>query len=91
MKPLSAAPAELQLFNTDAGPLKVASASLTEIIRVKLTEDSKSAVVVEESWTHLARALGTTVPVTSGTSLNLKEKVFMGTIGWNSLEVCGDF
>ncbi|PMD41586.1 hypothetical protein L207DRAFT_528198 [Hyaloscypha variabilis F] len=87
MKPLSAGPAELQLFDTDKGPLEVASAPVMEIIRVQLTEDPQSAMAARESWKALVNAIGPALPVTSGTSLNLKDKVLMGTVGWNSLEV----
>jgi hypothetical protein len=88
MKPLSAGPAELQLFDTDKGPLEVASAPVMEIFRVQLTEDPQSAMAARESWKALVNAIGPALPVTSGTSLNLKDKVLMGTVGWNSLEVC---
>ncbi|KAE9373351.1 hypothetical protein N431DRAFT_557480 [Stipitochalara longipes BDJ] len=86
IKPLAAGPAELQLFGTDVGPLEAASAPVMEIIRVKLIDDPKPALVAEQSWAFLVKACGSSLPVTSGTSLNLKDKVFMGTVGWKSLE-----
>jgi hypothetical protein len=76
---------ELQLFDTDVGPLEVVSAPLTEIIRGQLKDDAESAA---DAWTGLVKAMGSAVPVTSGMSLNLKDGVFMGTIGWKSLELC---
>jgi len=85
MKPLAAGPAELQLFDTDVGPLEVASAPLTEVIRVQLKDGAESAA---DAWAVLVKTLSSDVPVTSGTSLNLKDGVFMGTIGWKNLEVC---
>ncbi|KAJ8100813.1 hypothetical protein POJ06DRAFT_253748 [Lipomyces tetrasporus] len=87
IKPLADGPAEIQVFDTDVGLLGVVSAPLTEIIRIQLKDDAESAVVTKDAWTVLVKAQGSAVPVTSGTSLNLKDGVFMGTIGWKSLEV----
>lgn len=64
------------------------SEPLTEIIRIQLQDDAESAAVTKDAWTGLIKAMGGAVPVTSGMSLNLKERVFMGTMGWKSLEVC---
>ncbi|KAK9244290.1 hypothetical protein V1506DRAFT_515425 [Lipomyces tetrasporus] len=71
----------------NSGPLEVVSAPLTEIIRIQLKADAESAVGAKDAWTVLVKAMGCAVPVISGTSLNLKDGVFMGTIGWKSLEV----
>ncbi|KAF4633876.1 hypothetical protein G7Y89_g4245 [Cudoniella acicularis] len=87
VKPLAVGPAEIQIFKTDVGPLEVVSTPLTEIIRIQLKDDAKSAAVTKDAWTVLVKAMGSAVPVAGGTSLNLKNGVFMGTIGWKSLEV----
>jgi hypothetical protein len=68
--------------------LKVAAAAITEVIRIQLKDGKAAATVVRDAWRVLVNAMGSAVPVTNGTSLNLKDLVFMGTIGWESLEVC---
>lgn len=90
VKPLAAGPADLQMFDTDVGPLGVVSEPLTEIIRIQLKDDAESVAVTKDAWTALVKAIGGAVPVAYGPSLNLKDKVFMGTIGWKSFEVCID-
>ena len=64
------------------------SAPLTEIVRIQLKDDAESAAVTKDAWTVLVKAMGGVVPVTSGMSLNLKDGVFMGAVGWKSVEVC---
>lgn len=87
-KPLLAGAPELQLFDTHVGPLDVVSAPLTEIIRIQLKDEAESAAMAKDAWSVLVKSMGNAVPVTCGISLNLKEGVFMGAIGWKSFEVC---
>jgi hypothetical protein len=89
IKPLAAGPAELQLFDTDLGPSQVMSAPLAEIFRLQLKDDENSIAVAKNAWKELVNTISSCVPVICGTSLNLQERVFIGAIGWKSLEVCG--
>lgn len=88
MKPLAAGPPELQIFGTNEGPLEAVSAPLIEILRVHLKDNAESAAATKDGWTAFVKAVGKSLPVISGMSLNLKNRVFMGMIGWESLEVC---
>lgn len=87
VKPLAAGPAEIQLFDTDFGPTEVAAAPITEVIRIQLKDGAASVAVVKDSWKVLVKAMSSDVPVAGGTSRNLSDLVFMGTIGWESLQV----
>ena len=70
VKPLAVGPAELQLFDTDVGPLDVVSTPLTEIISIQLNSNADLTTMNKEAWIELVVAMGSDVPVTSGTSLN---------------------
>jgi hypothetical protein len=59
-----------------------------EVIRINLGDDPKSAAVTGDAWSAFVKAMQGVAPVTSGVSVNLKGKVYIGTIGWKSLEVC---
>ena len=61
---------------------------LTEIIRIQLENEAESTVRAKDAWSTLVKSMGGDVPVTSGTSVNLKDGVFMGAIGWKNFEVC---
>jgi hypothetical protein len=58
-----------------------------EVIRIQLGDDPKSAAETGDAWSAFVKAMDGATPVTSGVSVNLKEKMYMGSIGWKSLEV----
>jgi len=58
-----------------------------EVIRINLGDDPNSVATVGEAWSNFVNAMLGVAPVTSGMSVNLKDKLYMGTIGWKSLEV----
>lgn len=81
---------DIQLFETDLGPGDVASAPLMEVIRIKFSGNVDDLGAIENAWAELvngiAKESSNPPSVTHGRSLNVPESLFLGTVGWESLE-----
>jgi hypothetical protein len=83
-------PPTLQVFDTNFGPRKAASASSVEIYRVSVpnAENAEAALKVWDEISRKAKeTYGDKVAVTYGKSQNLEEEVIAGIIGWSRPEV----
>lgn len=86
VKGYATAPPEPQLFETDKGPAAAMSAPVTEVFRIKI-HDRKN---IDHAWKDLVDAVGkaeSSVETLSGASINLPYDLFVGVMGWDSLEV----
>ena len=89
LKPFALSPPALQIYETNTSPLEAFSSPVTAVTRIRVENDQKLEDV-RTSWGCLIDALrskfGNVVSL-SGPSLNLEEKMFLGVIGWKTLEV----
>jgi hypothetical protein len=79
-----------QLYETDVSPVAVNSAPIIEVFRISL-EDVTKEIEVKKAWKVLVNALvhtGASMPQMSGKSVNLADSLYLGVLGWESLEVC---
>jgi hypothetical protein len=89
IKPLAAAKPQPQLYKTTTSPQAVFGAAVTEVFRVKIPSGAQLAIVTA-AWERLiaaTKASNGIVETLSGTSLNLEEELFVGVLGWSSLDV----
>ena len=86
--PLLAEPAKLQLFVTDTNPDKFASASVTEITQLPVKSEHFSK---DKDWERLSSLIKVHSrgerQFLSGRSINLDQQLWLGIIGWESIEV----
>ena len=85
--PFMAGPTALQLFETEASPASSAKAPLTAVLRTSIRgqEDAEAAKNV---WSDLAKQIGGEAEgIAHGPSVNLDEELYMGVLGWGSMEV----
>lgn len=86
-KPFMAGPPTIQLFETDASPASSATAPVTAILRTSI-KDSSNKEAAERVWNELVKDIGSEAKgVTHGASVNLEEKLYLGVLGWESMEV----
>ncbi|KAH8596278.1 hypothetical protein B0O99DRAFT_619996 [Bisporella sp. PMI_857] len=87
VKPHALAPPEIQLYKSPTEGLHISSQGFTEVFRTKVPND-KLEVEVGGAWKRFMDAINEKHDIESlhGLSLNLPEKVFVGAIGWRSLE-----
>jgi len=87
-KPFAAGPTKPQLYETNLGPAGCGAAPIAEIVQMKVGSGSQSA---EKAWDNLVALIEQHVdaPMRAirGRSLNLDEEVFLGVLGWDSVEV----
>lgn len=85
--PLLAEPAKPQLFVTDTNPDEFASASVTEIIRLPVKSEHSSR---DKDWERLSSLIKAHSrgerQFLSGYSINLDQQLWLGIIGWESVE-----
>lgn len=99
IKPHLTAPAKPQLYETDSGPVPCASAPVTEIFQLKVRDSDVQAadrawgkfVAVVERCVGKGKGEGLVGGAIGGKSLNLEAEVWVGLLGWASLEVSGAF
>lgn len=89
LKPLFTASPSIEVYKTDVGTLVSFAKPITEIIRVKLADESKIPAA-EQAWqrrAHLTALARGSNPYAFGPSANLDENIFCGIVGWDSMEV----
>jgi len=80
-----------QLYETSLRPLEVLSSNFTEVLRLRISDESKISEA-QGAWKVFNDAVLSqegTATISNGLSVNLPEKMVFSAIGWNYLEVSG--
>jgi hypothetical protein len=86
-KAFMAGPPTIQLFETDASPASSATAPLTIIVRTTI-KDPGNREAAGKVWSGLVKDIGGEAKgFTHGASVNLEEELYLGVLGWESMEV----
>ncbi|TAQ88379.1 hypothetical protein B7494_g3293 [Chlorociboria aeruginascens] len=81
-------PPQPELYKTDISPVAAFSSAATEVFRIKI-EDETKIEKAQQAWESLIATIRKTTPeieALSGPSLNLKEPLFVGIIGWKGVD-----
>ncbi|RAL65702.1 hypothetical protein DID88_005370 [Monilinia fructigena] len=84
-KPYIAALPSPEVYETDTSPRDIFASTITDILRINISDDFTKEAAAKSSWHGLVEVLGD-VKVLSGISINLPERLFLGMIGWSGLE-----
>jgi hypothetical protein len=90
VKPLVTGAPQPQLYETDLSPVKAFESPLTEIFRIPIGSGGNDLSDVRKAWDEFVAVIleqESGVLSLSGTSLNLEERLFLGILGWPSVDV----
>ncbi|KAL2065992.1 hypothetical protein VTL71DRAFT_2063 [Oculimacula yallundae] len=86
VKPHSVAKPNPQLYETDVGPADAFGSAFTEVWQVKVGDENGREEEAKMAWKKFLAVVGSEVKSLQGTSLNQEEKLWVGILGWVSME-----
>ncbi|PQE20558.1 hypothetical protein CJF30_00001900 [Rutstroemia sp. NJR-2017a BBW] len=73
------------IYESDVSPKEVFTSPVSEVFRIKIHGDQAKEATARAEWENFTKKLNGK-KVLSGVSINLEERLFLGIVGWESLE-----
>ncbi|PQE28709.1 hypothetical protein CJF32_00003911 [Rutstroemia sp. NJR-2017a WRK4] len=85
LKPFATARPTPEVYDTDLSPKELFTSPVSEIFRIKISGDQAEETTARAEWENFTKTLNGK-KVLSGVSINLEERLFLGIVGWESIE-----